>query len=129
MAHELMNRLIDLLQDIQKEQGKYMRPELTRLIFKEVGKWSKLHLYFAADFAAFLSKRGGIKDEAWHKNKRRFGKYMKYHEDFLSILWEFQSGYTERLYNNCFNLWSRGPEGFGKCFFHTHEDFRSCYND
>ena len=62
MVHEFMNRLIDLLQDFQHKKEKYFRSNLTLRVFEEVGKWSKLQLYFTANFAAAIAD--GIEDHA-----------------------------------------------------------------
>jgi hypothetical protein len=117
-----MNRLIDRLQDFQaKQRGEhqYFNATTTQLVFEEISSQSKLHLYFAANFAFFLAK--------WNCKATRdsFVDKLATKPEFLRALFEFQYENGDVLYSPDFTIWERYSSR--RCYFHTHGEGEDCY--
>ncbi len=124
--HDLMNRLIDLLQDFQAKLIEYFDATFTQLVFEEISSQSKLHLYFAANFACFLAS--GNSRGCCRATTNCFVDKLGIKPEFLRALFEFQGENGNTLHDYHFNLWDRQcPYSLGRCYFHTHGEGEDCH--
>jgi hypothetical protein len=121
--HDLMNRLIDLLQDFQKKHYTFFEAIITQRVFEEISSQSKLQLYFVANFAYFIAV-----DDSSKSIRDSFVDKVGTKHEFLRALFEFQQDYGYVLHNPNFALWQReGRFRLGRCYFHTHGEGDVCH--
>jgi hypothetical protein len=123
--HNLMNKLIDLLQDFQYQWDTCFKATTTQRVFEEISSQSKLHLYFAANFALFLATYRNEND--CKSTRDSFVNQLGTKPEFLRAVFTFQQEQGEALYEAGFELWDRAsPYNPGRCYFHTHGKRDGC---
>ena len=113
-----MNALIDRLQDFHRENKQYFCGFLTRRIFEEVSSQSKLHTYFAADFADYLAAGDGGDSMFISDVLEELGG----NNDFFKCLFRFQKKRELLRLSRWYEMTNppRCCQTYGRCFFHTH---------